>query len=314
MNTINKFSIIFLVLILHFQYLKHTSASRIHSRALNYGISPKIDIIKIMKSIFEQKSPRRNTERKPETRQAPALNPPNCACGQDGDHRVIVQFYKEDPEIYLFNRYDGWAPKAPKLKALVCLGGLISEKHVLTHADCWHRPYYHFYDENVWAGEVTVDMIRAVVGAEKNYPLPHIIYVPNGGPNAYKFEAKDNKKYVEIERIKTMQVHDDRGDDPGRHQFAIVTLKEKTTGISPLCLPHTPSQGYKDGTLATLFAFGTGLAEYNSRLENDDNKMIQWPLQKKEFGIFGPKHCETWKPDICYECGNVREAELWFKK
>ena len=277
------------------------------------GISPKIDIIKILKSIFEQKSPRRNSERKPEARQAPALNSPNCACGQDGDHSVIVQFYKEDPDTYLFNRYDGWVPKAPKLKALVCLGGLISVKHVLTHADCWHRPYYHFYDENVWNGEVTVDMIRAVVGEEKNYPLPHIIYVPNT-ITTYKFEAKDNKKYVKIDRIKTMQVHDDRGGDPGRHQFAIVTLREETTGISPLCLPHTPSQGYKDGKLATLFAFGTGLAEYNSRRENADNKMIQWPLQKKEFGIFGPKHCETWKPDYCYECGNVREAVLWFKK
>ena len=43
MKTNNKISNIFLVLILilHFQYLKHTSASRIHSRTLKNGISPK---------------------------------------------------------------------------------------------------------------------------------------------------------------------------------------------------------------------------------------------------------------------------------
>ena len=130
-------------------------------------------MIKILKSIFEKKTPRLNSEQKLEARprQAPHHHyPRDCRCGKQGDHNVIVQFYREHPDKKLFEHDRSWAPK---LKVLVCLGGLISGKHVLTHADCWNRPHTSG-PLGFWNNEVTVENIRALVGFEKNNPKPQI--------------------------------------------------------------------------------------------------------------------------------------------
>ena len=118
-------------------------------------------------------------------------------------------------------------------------------------------------------------------------------------------------------------MYGDRGD-PGRHQFAIVTLREnvikkykKYRNISPLCLPRTPSHEYKSGTKATILGFGNndeGAAIHNNELK----KIVQRPLRSKEFELFGPKQCKTKWPDWCNRCGqpgdfDVEESELFFK-
>ena len=54
-----------------------------------------------------------------------------CACGKDGDRKVIVQFY-EELENGILDPYC-----KPPLKTPLCLGALISQKHVLTVKSCF---------------------------------------------------------------------------------------------------------------------------------------------------------------------------------
>ena len=54
-----------------------------------------------------------------------------CACGNHGDSKVIVQFY-EELENGILDPYC-----KPPLKTPLCLGALISQKHVLTVKSCF---------------------------------------------------------------------------------------------------------------------------------------------------------------------------------
>ena len=59
------------------------------------------------------------------------LSQKTCACGKDGDRKVIVQFY-EELENGILDPYC-----KPPLKTPLCLGALISQKHVLTVKSCF---------------------------------------------------------------------------------------------------------------------------------------------------------------------------------
>ena len=179
----------------------------------------------------------------------------------------------------------------------MCLGALISEKHVLSTKSCFGKSL------QTPGTKVQATNVKALVGLDRSFPLSTVTAevpsshhaCPAGVPNCLKPMVLKISKYdyLNIERIKT-----DENDE--KNDFCIVTLKESVKrNISPFCLPKEPSDlyakssGYHEGK---TYGFGY-TKEFQNEAKSVDEfyKMKQRDIEFKKESVYSVNQClETW--------------------
>ena len=181
------------------------------------------------------------------------------------------------------------------MKIPLCLGALISEKHVLSTKSCFGKSL------QTPGTKVQATKVKALVGLDRSFPLSTVTEkrpdshhaCPAGVPSCQAVVLRITEhEYLNIERIKT-----DENDE--NNDFCIVTLKESVANTSPFCLPKEPSDlyakssGYHEGK---IYGFGYK-KEFQNEAKSVDEfyKMKQRDIEFKKESVYSVNQClETW--------------------
>ena len=131
---------------------------------------------------------------------------PHCPCKclvpSSDSHKAIVQFYQVQDKT-VWETISG----KPKRKLPICLGALISDRHILTTKLCfgtmsesgyWQHTesiFSVFFSELIFQIlQVPIDKVKVMYGLIYSYPHPEVSTNP--------FKVTDYKKYKRISSIK----------------------------------------------------------------------------------------------------------------